>query len=41
MTLLDRLSKLDAFDGEAEHDITFADCWCAMLAASVLGEPSE
>ncbi len=28
-------------DWDANHDITFTECWKAMLAASALGEQSE
>lgn len=34
-------SAAEEADWEADYDITFADCWRAMLAASPLGEQSE
>ncbi|QNQ62476.1 hypothetical protein IB024_01585 [Brucella sp. 6810] len=34
-------SAAENADWEADHDLTFADCWRAMFAASALGEKSE
>ncbi|MDQ4679415.1 MULTISPECIES: hypothetical protein [Pseudomonadota] len=35
------LAAANEEDWDADYDITFSDCWRAMLAASALGEQSE
>ncbi len=35
------LASANEEDWDADYDITFSDCWRAMLAASALGEQSD